>query len=82
MIITIPKGGDPSVTTNYRGISLLSCTLKVLTIILNIRLSKWLQHRNIFVKEQLGFRDRMSVFHRLQDWLKFVSVENYAVCLL
>jgi exonuclease III len=59
VIITIPKGGDPSMTTNYRGISLLSCMLKVLTIILNIRLSKWLEHRNIFVKEQLGFRAGM-----------------------
>jgi hypothetical protein len=33
--------------------------LKILPIILNIRLSQWLEHRNIFVKEQLGFRAGM-----------------------
>lgn len=57
-VISIPKKGDLSVTDNYRGISLMSTTLKILCRIVAKRLSGRLEELGALVEEQAGFRSR------------------------
>ena len=45
--------------SNYRGITLLSCTSKLFTACLNRRLSRYVDD-NILGKEQAGFREGYS----------------------
>ena len=54
----IPKSSskDPYIPLNYRGISILSCTYKVLSRLINARISKYCDGRNLIVDEQNGFR--------------------------
>ena len=57
----IPKNkqkGDIKDPSSYRGITLLSCIGKVLTSILNERLTKFLETNKILSKNQAGFRKR------------------------
>ena len=57
-IVNLFKGGDSEDTNNYRGISLISCALKVLLCLMANRLSKWCEDSNILSTEQAGFRPR------------------------
>lgn len=41
VIVPVFKKVDPDDTDNYRGITLMSCVLKIYTTILNNRLMKW-----------------------------------------
>ncbi len=50
--------GDPGDFGNYRGISLISSTLKVLSAVVANRLQASLERRNRIVQEQNGFRSR------------------------
>jgi hypothetical protein len=66
IIVPIPKNSllDPCIPMNYRGISLLSCTYKLYTSILNDRLVKYNNHNNFIADEQNGFRkDRSCLDH-------------------
>ena len=62
IIKPIPKSkdNDPRIPTNYRGISLISCTAKFFTGILNNRISKFLDDNRSIVEEQNGFRKKRS----------------------
>jgi hypothetical protein len=54
------KEGDPRVPDNYRGITLLSVVGKIYAMILNNRVKRWCEERNVLVDEQAGFRMRRS----------------------
>ena len=58
IIKPIPKSSstDPCVPLNYRGISLLSCAAKIMSAILNNRLSDYYNDHGLVVDEQNGFR--------------------------
>ena len=43
VVLPVYKEGDPSVSDNYRGISLTSCFSKVLTSIMTDRLNDWVE---------------------------------------
>ena len=60
LIVPIPKnkGDDPRILLNYRGISLLSYIFKVYTMVLNSRLTKFLEDNNLLSNEQNGFRKK------------------------
>ena len=62
IIKPIPKSkeNDPRVPMNYRGISLISCTAKLFTGILNTRISSFLDENTELVDEQNGFRKKRS----------------------
>lgn len=57
-IINLFKGGDPEQTTNYRGISLISCAFKVLMALMAARLSVVCEEKGLIANEQAGFRSR------------------------
>ena len=57
IISVIPKPNkDPTKTRSYRPISLLSCLGKVLERLINEDFNKYLESKNILIKEQSGFR--------------------------
>jgi hypothetical protein len=58
VVVSIFKKGDPTDCGNYRGISLIDSTLKVLLSILTTRLQTVLEDSGMVVKEQAGFRPR------------------------
>jgi len=59
VVVSIPKkGGDLQLPDSYRGISLISCVVKVLATILARRLSSTLEAHGVLRKEQAGFRTR------------------------
>jgi hypothetical protein len=61
IIIPIYKNkGDPQQPDNYRPITLLSCISKLFTSVLNERLNKFLQHNDILLENQAGFRSDYS----------------------
>ena len=57
-IVNLMKPGDldPEQMTNYRGISLISCTFKVLLSVMTTRLANAMERENLLVPEQSGFR--------------------------
>jgi len=55
-LIPLPKKGDLADPNNYRGISLMATTLKVITIVLSERLSEQAERHNLFSVTQAGFR--------------------------
>ena len=57
LVVPLYKGkGNLHDPNNYRGISLLSHIAKILTHILNVRITQWLEERGIISKAQAGFR--------------------------
>lgn len=54
----LKPGGNPESMDNYRGITLISCALKVLLGLLTERMYEAAQRMNIIVPEQGGFRKR------------------------
>ena len=56
IIIPLYKKGNPNVTDNYRGISLISIVCKCYTSILNKRLYTWLEENGKIIENQAGFR--------------------------
>ena len=53
-VVTLFKSGDPELTTNYRGISLISSALKILLSVMERRISRGLAKNGIIVAEQSG----------------------------
>ncbi|XP_065675574.1 uncharacterized protein LOC136091789 [Hydra vulgaris] len=66
-IIPIYKGGDDSIKSNYRPISILSCFSKILERIMHNRLYNYLEKNNILYHKQFGFRNNHSTEHAVID---------------
>ena len=62
IIKPIPKSSDkdPYLPLSYRGISLISCISKAYSSLLNDRIVKFCEKREIFPDEQNGFRSKRS----------------------
>jgi hypothetical protein len=56
VVVSLPKDGDLADPGNYRGISLMSTTLKVITVILSERINKEFEANQLFSTAQAGFR--------------------------
>ena len=56
LLIPIFKSDDSFVPSNYRGITVTSCPLKLFTLIMNERLVKYLNENSIMNHNQIGFR--------------------------
>ena len=55
ILTPIHKKGPKTETSNYRGISLLSCINRLFSAILNKRLTEFVKNKNILSEVQLGF---------------------------
>ena len=80
MVTPIPKSTfeDPCMPLNYRGITLLSCTSKVYTKVLNKRIITYVEEGNILVEEHSGFRAHRSCLHNLFSLTSIIRNENSA----
>jgi len=56
IIFPIFKKGDPTMTSNYRGISFQNAIAKVFSALLLERLRNWVKNYNILTEFQAGFR--------------------------
>eukprot|EP01018_Ginkgo_biloba_P017078 Gb_08423 [translate_table: standard] len=56
VLVSIPKKGDLTLHDNYRGISLISVLLKILTSVIIKRIDAELEERKFYSKSQAGFR--------------------------
>jgi exonuclease III len=56
VVVAIPKKGDLADPNNYRGISLISSTLKVLLVVLTDRINDVAEAQGLFCSAQAGFR--------------------------
>ena len=66
VIIPLPKSkSDPFDPLSFRPISLISVPCKIYADILNKRLTAWLEHNDILVEEQNGFRANRSCLDHL-----------------
>ena len=59
-IVPVPKGGDSSVLSNFRPISLLSCVSKILERAVHMQLYEYLQKFELLSHRQSGFRPKHS----------------------
>ena len=60
ILIPLHKKGNPNVTNNYRGITIISNLAKIFTSVLNNRLLKWSTVNNVITDSQFGFRPGFS----------------------
>ena len=60
ILCSIPKKGDSSVCENHRGISLIAHVSKVLTLLINTRVTNYVEHQKILPESQSGFRKSRS----------------------
>eukprot|EP01138_Halocafeteria_seosinensis_P001156 gb/GECG01001182.1/.p1 GENE.gb/GECG01001182.1/~~gb/GECG01001182.1/.p1 ORF type:complete len:791 (+),score=62.57 gb/GECG01001182.1/:1-2373(+) len=56
IIISIPKKGDLTLMSNYRGISLMTVCLKILMVLVTKRLEAAFEGQGLFSRSQAGFR--------------------------
>ena len=68
-VIPIYKAGDKTNVTNYRPISLLSCFSKILEKLVYTRTIDFLNHENVLLSTQYGFKRNYSTFHAIIDIL-------------
>jgi exonuclease III len=84
VLVSIPKKGDLTYTDNYRGISLIGISLKLLCSIVASRIKNILEEKEILVKEQAGFRNREECMGQVATLLevtqrrKICKLETYA----
>ncbi|CAC5399361.1 unnamed protein product [Mytilus coruscus] len=60
-----PNSDDDRNPLNYRGITLISVLCKIYCIILNARLTKWLEDNNYLCEEKNGFRKDIGYYGTL-----------------
>ena len=60
IIIPIHKKGVADDVNNYRGITLLSCLSKLITTILNNRITKFCEDHSVISDAQFGFKKGLS----------------------
>lgn len=72
VIVPVYKSGSKDQITNYRPISILPSISKILEKIINDRLIKYLESRQVLSKNQFGFRAKLSTadaVHELTNYL-------------
>jgi hypothetical protein len=72
IVTPVHKGGDRGVVGNYRPISVLTSTSKILEKIINNRLVNYLSHNKILSDRQYGFRKGRSTQDAIKDLTKFI----------
>ena len=71
MIPILKKGKDPKKAASYRPVSLTSCVVKTMEMIVNARLKWYLETNNLLATQQAGFRQ----FRSTEDQTTFLAQE-------
>jgi len=64
-IFPLFKKGDANDANNYRGLSFIDCIAKLFTSLLNRRLTRWVEERQIITECQAGFRKGFSTMDNI-----------------
>lgn len=75
LVVPVHKAGDKKVPSNYRPISILSSTSKILEKLINNRLLKYLESKSILSDNQFGFRPKLSTADAVQNMIDYISQE-------
>jgi hypothetical protein len=75
ILVPVYKSANPSLTSNYRGISIISAVCKCYTSILNRRLYQWLEDNNRIPENQAGFRKGYSTHDHI--FVLYSVVQKY-----
>ena len=75
--VPIPKKGDITLPSNYRGISLIETISKIIEKLMHTRLYNYFTYNNLFYHRQYGFRRKTGTDHCLIDIINLIS-ENMA----
>ena len=72
-VVPIFKGGKKSVVGNYRPVSLTSIACKILERIIKHHIITYLEHEQLLLPSQHGFRSGRSCLTNLIDFLEYVT---------
>lgn len=72
-VCPIYKGGDRDCITNYRPISILPALSKILERIINVRLTRYLESKNLLSPNQYGFRNGKSTEQAVNKLTSYIS---------
>lgn len=75
-VIPIFKTGEPHEPANYRPISLLSTLSKIIEKVVNVRLLKYLESKELLAANQYGFRSGKSTEDAVNDLVNFTVNKN------
>ena len=73
-VMPLFKKGDSSKWNNYRPVSLLSCTSKILERIVFKRVFNYLRDNNILTSHQSGFQPGDSTVNQLAYYIMFLAM--------
>ena len=78
VIKPIPKSStsDPRDTLSYRGIALASSVYKLYCSVINERLTKWAESKNIITDEQNGFRKKRSTTDHISSLTSIIYIRK------
>ncbi len=76
MVHVLFKGGDASKFDNYRGITVGSILAKLFVMILEKRLSEWVEQHGLRAKGQAGFRKDYHTTDQLFIFANFNRTEQ------
>ena len=71
-VIPIHKEGDPTNLNNYRPISILPPLSKIIERAVYGQIYKYLEQKDILIKQQFGFRKNKSTVQAITDKLKYI----------
>ena len=74
--VPIYKGGDKNSLSSYRCINLSSCMEKLLTKIINTRITRWFEDNQIINVEQTGFRKGNSVLDNVLLLQEIIQIQK------
>lgn len=79
IVVPVPKKGDLSDPDNYRGISLISVAMKIISKVVATRLQTIAERDDLLVKEQAGFRTREECVAQVATLCEIVQRRSNAV---
>ena len=82
-VTALHKGGDRSISDNYRSISVLTHINKIFEKLMHARLNDFVMDHNILENSQYGFRKKHSTSHGITNLHETVieSLEKKKVCV-
>ena len=76
ILMPLFKKGDPSIPSNYRGLSLTDAISKIFNMILLNRLTFWIERFNILNEFQAGFRKNYSTVDNIFNLTNIVELNK------
>ena len=76
ILLPLFKKGDPTLPSNYRGLSLFNCICKIFTSPIINRLTFWVDHNNILNEFQADFRNNYLTVDNIFNLTNIIEINN------